>query len=326
MKFYYYLLAVFFVTYYYADAQQVLFEEKFAGGFAEHVWRAGFNGNVLEPFQNSSTPGGDGWVGILLNKASGGNVAQSSAENENFTDFIYEALVYIPVDEATYYGLEFRVDPNGLSSGYQFLAAFNPSGTVRMRFRARPGDSPTMPIAIMDWPASQVPGGVPKTGGWHKLAVKAVGPDFWFYFDDKAMPGCPISDVMFTSGTVGAYLWDMASPDRELLIDDIKVTSVGPAAINEPNPPASFTISPVYPNPAVSGSACNLEVTMPTGTQVQAVLYDVFGRGVRQLPLHDRNGNKLRVSIPTDGLPAGVYTVAVSAAGQLRQIQFVLVR
>ena len=302
-----------------ANGQQILFQERFSNGTAENVWLAGFNGTALEPFQTALAPD-DGWVGRLLNRASGGNVAQSSAENKNFSDFTYEATIYIPVDEGIYYGIEFRGDPAGLSSGYQFLAAFNPAGTQRMRFRARTSDNPSMPISLKDWTPAQIPGGIPTESGWHTLAVKAVGPHFTFYLDGQALPGGAIFDQTFASGTVGVYLWDMSSPNEELLVDNMKVTAAGTSAADEAVTPAAFSLSDAYPNPvSASAGQFQIDASFSSAGPIDAVLVDALGRVVRTRSIRADAAGNTSLTFPTAGLPAGTYTVRVSSDGMVRQ-------
>jgi hypothetical protein len=302
-----------------AQGQTILMQERFNNGVAENVWLAGFNGSGLMPFQTALAPG-DGWVGRLTNQASGGNVAQSSAENKDFSDFMYEATIYIPVDEGFYYGIEFRGDPTGLSAGYQFVAAFNPVGTQRMRFRVRPLGSPSMPTSLKDWTPSEIPGGMPTVGGWHTLAVKAVGPHFWFYFDGKEMPGGLVYDDTFTSGTVGVYLWDMSSPNEELLVDNMKVTSVGTSAVPDASTPDVFTLSEAYPNPVIAAAGqFQIDASFSLMQPADAVLYDALGRALRTLSLRPDVAGRATLSFAAAGLPAGVYTVRVTQGGRMQQ-------
>lgn len=302
-----------------AQGQTILMQERFNNGVAENVWLAGFNGSGLVPFQTALAPG-DGWVGRLTNMASGGNVAQSSAENKDFADFVYEASIYIPVDEGIYYGLEFRGDPTGLSAGYQFVAAFNPAGTQRMRFRVRTIGSPSMPTSLKDWSPSEIPGGLPTEGGWHTLAVRAVGPHFRFFFDGQEMPGGPIYDDTFTSGTVGVYLWDMSSPNEELLVDNMKVTSIGTSSAGAAAAPGAFALSAVYPNPvAAAAGQFQIDASFSSQQQVDAVLFDALGRAVRTLSLRPDAAGRATLAFPAAGLPAGVYSVRVAQGGSLQQ-------
>ncbi|MBI5646495.1 MAG: T9SS type A sorting domain-containing protein [Ignavibacteriae bacterium] len=305
-------------------AQDILFQERFTNGTAENEWVAGFNGTALVPYQTALAPG-DGWVGRLTNLASGGNVAQSSAASRDFSNFLYEATIYIPVDAGTYYGIEFRVDPSGLSAGYQFVAAFNPAGTQRMRFRVRPSSNPSIPVAIKDWNASQIPGGIPTSSGWHTLAVKANGPHFFFYFDGQEMPGGLNFDQTFSSGTVGVYLWDMSSPNEELLVDNIKVTSLTTSAVPDAQAQSDFRISSVYPNPATARTAAaQIDVLAGRAGRFEAVVYDALGRAVKHTAVDARAAGGTTLSIPTGGLPAGVYTVSVSSHGATRQQRLIV--
>jgi len=260
---------------------QPFYTEDFANGTLHHTWYPGYSGNTMEVEFQTGNPSGDGWVGKLGNDLSGGGVGQTFSGDPTWTDFYYEAQVYIPVNEGTYYGIEFRIDSVGNSSGYQFVARFNPSGgATKMRFRMRPGTG--FPTAIRDWDASEVPGGIPTTSGWHKLAVKAVGNQFWFYYDDQEMPGCPYTDNTFASGWIGAYIWDFVLSPIYLYIDDIVVTD----AITDIKPTDSplisdFALQQNYPNPF--NPTTNIAFDLPVSATVQMNIYNSLGQKVRSL-------------------------------------------
>lgn len=312
-----------------AFAQKVVFQERFTNGIPEHSLLAGFNGDELNPYQNSTTPSGDGWVGRLLNKTSGGNVAQSSAENQSFSDFLYEAMVYIPVNEAIYYGIEFRVDPTGLSTGYQFVAAFNPSGVQRMRFRVRPVSSPAVPISIKDWAASEIPGGIPTKSGWHKLSVKALGPHFWFYFDDKEMPGGLVFDQTYSSGSVGVYLWDMLSMNEKLFVDDMKVTALGVSAVEPNKSPLSFHLLDIYPNPVnlnMNSDRIHIDLSLSRPAYIEAFLCDVLGKIIDMKNIDNEIEGRHRITFTANGLPVGMYFTRIVADGITQQRKVIVLR
>jgi hypothetical protein len=261
-------------------AQDTLYVEDFASGALHHVWYPGFNGNNMEADFLSGNPSGDGWVGKLGSDLSGGNVGQSFSGDPVWTDFYMEAQVYIPVDEGTYYGIEFRVDSVGNSSGYNFVARFNQlSSDPGLRFRARPSSG--FPDSIRYWGASEIPGGIPTTGSWHKLAVKAVGNQFWLYYDDQELPGCPVTDNTFTSGWIGAYVFGGASP-FDLYIDDIVVT-VPPVGIEDqqPNMISEYRLHQNFPNPF--NPSTTISFYLPGSENVTVDIYNNLGQKVRTL-------------------------------------------
>ncbi|MFA6232767.1 MAG: T9SS type A sorting domain-containing protein [Bacteroidota bacterium] len=295
-------------------SQDLLFEERFTGGLMQNEWFAGFNGNSMDVESWLNNPSGDGWVGKLGNHISGGNVGETHAAPQ-FSDFYYEAQVYIPVDEGVYYGLEFRVDSTDLSSGYQFVARFMPGGMVtpRLRFRLRPVENPGIPSVLRDWDASEIPGGIPTVSGWHKLAVKAQGHRFWFYYDDQELPGSPILDFTFLSGTIGGYVWDSSSPMLNLYIDDILVYSDKPLGINDP--PVAVA-SPVlhgnYPNPVMDAATIVFE--LPTASSATLELQNVLGQRVSLLGSRDFAAGRQAITWQRPSAPRGMYFLRLTTA------------
>jgi len=307
------------------SAQGILLEEHFANGSTAGTWVPGFNGNQLEPYQIASAPDGDGWVGRLQNNFSGGNVAQSSIDGKYFDDFIYTAKMYLPVDEAVYYGIEFRVDPSGLSAGYQFLAAFNPTGTRRMRFRVRTTASPAMPTTIKDWQVGDIPGGVPTVPGWHTLAVKAQGQNFWFYFDGKELPDCPASDPSFINGGIGVYLWDMSSSAEQLLVDDIRVTDLNVNLVYASPEPQSFRITGVYPNP-INSCVIRAEIESTQSAHFEVSLVNAIGQKVATTQVTTEGSARVSTSLHTQRFPSGFYLLRVHSGQEVQQLPVTIVR
>ncbi len=328
-----------------AFGADTLYVETFDNGILHNPWYAGFNTSgqapLIEPYMLSGNPSGDGWVGRLTtNRPDSGQVGENFTGTGNYGDFYLEAQFFLPIDPTfmgvEYYGLEFRVDSSGLSAGYQFLANFN-SMTPRLRFRKRPVDSPAMPVAIKDWSSSEIPGGIPATSGWHKLAVKAVGNNFWFYFDDQELPGCPYSDTtsspLFSQGFVGVYTFYldfMGYDTTALIVDDIYVMSVASSIENpRPNLTYKFQLHQNYPNPFNPTTVIPFEIAR--GSQVQIEIYDNLGQKVREVTnrfypagLHqvtwdgrDDTGNEV---------PAGIYYYRLTAGNFHQTHKMLLVR
>lgn len=299
-------------------AQDLLFEERFTDGQLGSEWRAGFNGNTMEVESMLNNPSGDGWVGKLGNHFSGGNVGATHTAAQ-FGDFYYEAKVYVPVDEGVYYGLEFRVDTAGLSSGYQFIARFLPGGMVtpRLRFRVRPAANPGMPSVIKDWEGGDIPGGIPTASGWHTLGVRAQGHRFWFYYDGEMLPGSPILDFTSLEGSVGAYVWDASSPMLNLYIDDIEVWSDIPTSVSEMAglPPTPRLLS-VYPAPLRSAGTAVLDLPAASRDVTLRIL-DLQGRVLRELEAGGRDAGVSEIAFDTHGLEQGVYLLRIAADGHV---------
>ncbi len=299
-------------------SQSILFEERFTGGQLQNEWRPGFNGNSMDVESLLNNPSGDGWVGKLGNHFSGGNVGATHS-SVHFTDFYYEAQVYIPVDEGVYYGLEFRVDTTGLSSGYQFIARFLPGGMVtpRLRFRLRPSDNPGTPTVLRDWEEAEIPGGIPVLSGWHKLAVKAEGHRFWFYYDGQMLPGSPIMDFTSLGGTIGAYVWDSSSPMLNLYIDDIMVYSDIPTGISDPaaEVPAAVLLQP-YPNPVREGATIVFELPKPEHVTIN--VYDFCGRERVRIADAVYDAGRHSAAWNGAGLPEGSYLLRLATPSSVQ--------
>lgn len=309
-----------------APAQTVLLSETVADGVLENNWMGGYSGNTLEPYAYDGNPGGDGWVGLLGNGLSGGNVGQTYAGETSWADYYYEAMVYVPVSQGFYFGIEFRVDPGpnddydpvGNTSGYQFLTDFNrPPGDQKLRFRIRTGDG--FPDSLKYWFEDEIPGGIPTEDGWHKMAVQAVGDQFWFYWNDQELPGCPYTDDFFSSGAIGAYVFDFMSPNQQLFIDDILVTEAGTAIEDTPDNVAganSFRLLQNYPNPMQGTTTIRFQLPQPedvvldvfnvSGQKVKTLTNRTFSAGEHQVHWDGTSGNG-------EAVASGIYYYQLKA-------------
>jgi hypothetical protein len=280
-------------------SQTVLFSETFANGNLENIWYAGFSGNNMEVEFMSGNPSGDSWVGKLGNDLSGGNVGESFSGDPGWTDYYLEAQVYIPFNEGTYYGIEFRVDSVGLTSAYQFLAR---PGDAILRFRTRVGASPA---TIKDWTDADIPGGFPATNGWHKMAVRVIGNQFRFYFNDNELPGGPYTDNTFSTGWIGTYVWDFALSPIYLYIDDITVTTpVTDVEENHQGIIANYALYQNFPNPF--NPSTNIEFDLISQEQVQLVIYNGLGQKIKNLV--------------NDNFPAGNHQVEWNGRDDLNRV------
>jgi|GEM_PF-3411173 len=308
-------------------AQNYLYQEQFSGGEADNEWHAGFNGNAMLPVNYPGNPSGDRWVGKLDNHFSGGNVGQSWSGSPEMTNYYYEAQVYIPVDGAVYYGLEFRVDTTGLTSGYQFVARFRPGGmlTPRLRFRLRPDDNPAIPQTIRDWEAGEIPGGIPQVSGWHKLAVLARGHEFWFWFNDQLLPGCPVLDYSRVSGAIGAYLWDDVSPLMSMYIDDINVTSDPLVSVAHTPPLPDASVLPQnHPNPFSGTTVVSYE--LPAPSWMTLAVYSMEGRRLAVLHEGMQDAGIHRTTWNPGDRPSGMYMLRLTTPGGVRQRNIMHIR
>lgn len=337
----YILLALIILMPVFVWAQQTLFSETFANGALENPWYPGFLvngvGNTVEPAAFAGNPSGDGWVGKLsTDRPDSGGVAESFSSDGTLSDFYMEAKLFIPIGGnlivAEYLGIEFRVDSTDLTSAYQLVTSFRAT-TKRIRFRKREGATPTV---FRDWSAAEIPGGVPADSGWHKLAVRAVGNQFWLYYDDQELAGCPYSDTtsttLFTQGYVGAYAFHlnlMGYSTVDLFMDDFLVTETATSIKETKNLSNSFQLEQNYPNPFNPSTQISLE--LPSSEFVQLDIYNLIGQKVRTLLNEDRPAGVQQVTWDaTDDagreLPAGIYYYQLKSSNFQQTRKMLLVK
>jgi hypothetical protein len=309
--------------------QTIILSEDFNEGL-QNAWYPSFPGiNNITAAQNESTPGGDGWVGRLDNSNDGGVGAVLSGPSD-LADFSYQANIFIPVDQATYYGIEFRLDSTGSSAGYNFICRFKPGGMVtpRIRFRYRVGATPT---TIQDW-IDNVPGGIPTEAAWHKMAVTCKEDSFWLYFDDQLLPGCPIIDNSASAGFIGLYYWDMAVKDTVMLVDDIVVTDkTSPTTIERPQEiiPTNSSLAQNYPNPF--NPSTTIEFNLEKTEKVNLTVYNITGAAVKTLINGILPSGSQRVTWDaTDNLgkpvAAGVYLYTLHKSSSSETKKMILIK
>jgi hypothetical protein len=94
---------------------------------------------------------------------------------------------------------------------------------------------------------------------------------------------------------------------------------------NEDGATASgLALRPVYPNPA-AGTA-TVTFRLPAAADVRLAVYDVLGREVAVLAERSFGGGDQTATIPTDGLPAGLYIVRLDVDGQTLSRRFTVGR
>jgi hypothetical protein len=288
-------------------SQEVIYEEYFTDASLDNPWFAGFNitgsGKILSPVSIPDNPSGDEWVGYMSTwrVADSGGVAQSWSGDIDWSNYSYEANVYIPFTGkqgamfVDYYALEFRVDTSGNTAAYQFMASFDTLSLIDpvMRFRKRPIENPAVPIILHEWSADSIPGGVPTQAGWHKMTIKAEENQFWFYFNDQEMPGCPFSDTTTTTahlsnGPIGVYVFKRnfmgdALDTTYIYVDDLKVISIPTSIENDiiAGNPINFHVLQNYPNPF--NPTTTIEFVLEKTNAANLTVFDITGKRVRTL-------------------------------------------
>lgn len=313
------------------QAQNILYSESFTDSTLENSWYRAYVrndiGNNMIPAKFLDNPSGDGWVGELSSvRGDSGGVAISYSGSEKFSDFYMEANVYLPIGGifgVEYSGIEFRLDTLTIDTvlhtrAYQLVANFrNDFGPQKLRFRKRNSESPPFDV-IRDFTIAEIPGGIPADSGWHKLAVKAVGNQFWLYYDDQELPDCPYTDETgteaFTEGWIAAYTFIIDSiplPQHSLFIDDITVESV-PTSIGDKNQkiPTGCELHQNYPNPF--NPSTTIQFDLPSANLVQLEIFNIVGQKVRTLvsttyPVGSHQINWNARDDKGNEVPAGVY-------------------
>ncbi|MGB7054298.1 MAG: hypothetical protein WBE28_03130, partial [bacterium] len=255
---------------------QVLYEEHFTGGAMQLDWHPWFYdslgiGDSMHVLADPTTPGGDGWVGVISNEYMS-TAGLTYAGDPVMDDYSIEAWIYTVVSAAAgpYNGIAMRCD---MDSGfyYRLVSDFDNSGRLRLGMY----DGSTFPVVIRDWSAGEIPGGVPAASSWHKLKLKIIADSIWAYFDDVMLPDCPFIDNTIPKGYFGVYTFNMAAADSTKC-DDIIVMAEG-TGIAEYRTETPDLIS-VQPNPFNLITDIRFQMT---DDRVHLMVYDASGRMVR---------------------------------------------
>jgi hypothetical protein len=307
-----------------AWSQIVLYEEHFTNGVTALQWHAGYGDttNNMEVDFMAGNPSGDGFIGKIGNNLSGGSVGLTYAGIQSLTDYTLTAYVYATVTPGSgpYNSLIFRYNTEidtAYNSYYQFDTDFD--SNQRLRFRKKVASS--LPEVIRDWSAGEIPGGVPSSTGWHKMAIRGEGNQFWLYWDDQELPGCPYTDSAIPNGAFGVYIFNFTNPNDYTRVDDIVVTGEDTTGVAETTPriPVASTLISAYPNPFNPSTIISFVLDRPEA--VHLAVYDAQGRPVAKL----LNGVMLpaglhRLPFSAAGLPAGVYLTRLQT-GPLQSTQ-----
>ncbi|MBN2366035.1 MAG: T9SS type A sorting domain-containing protein [Calditrichaeota bacterium] len=333
-----FLFVISFILTNIGHGQVTLYSETFSGGTLDNDWYAGFRldtiANVIEPFAYTNDPNGNGWVGKLsTDRPDSGGVAQSYSGDGTLSDFYMEANIFIPIGGmfmgAEYYGIEFRIDSSGLTTAYQLVTNFR-STSPKIRFRKRSGASP---VVFKDWLAAEIPGGIPADSGWHKLGVRAVGNDFWLYYDEQELPGCPYQDTtstgLLTEGFIGVYAFMLSFTSyqtTDLFVDNVLVNDVVNSLEDPGNVSSTYRLSQNYPNPFNPSTYISFEI--PSSSVVRLDVYNALGQKIRSLINQNIPAGIHRVSwdgkdVYGNEVPAGLYFYQLNA-GKFQQARKML--
>ncbi|MDR7519195.1 MAG: hypothetical protein QN131_10515 [Armatimonadota bacterium] len=210
---------------------RVILREGFAAGSTQVAWQTfpGFSPDPLQPVPRPDAPDGDGWAGLVSNRTLGGFASLSYAGPADLDDYSVEAWVYVDVVEAPQgplQGIAIRVDPVQRRY-YRFSARFNAEPSLSLAYVGR--DVNNFPDFLREWQPAEIPGGLPSTGGWHRMKLRAVGDRLWAYWNGVLLPGMPVRDGRIRRGHVGVYATFVGGQQlAQTVVDDLVVVHEGP--------------------------------------------------------------------------------------------------
>jgi len=183
------------------------YKESFSNGEPQLDWSAfpGFSPDEMQAVSRGDTPENDGSAGRVTNESLGGFASLSYAGHPELSDYSIEAWVYVivtPSEQGSLHGLAIRVDPEE-QRFYRFATQFGSERKLTIAYVG--SDTNNFPVFIKEWDENDIPGGAPKSSGWHKMKIRAIGNNFWAYWDDRELPDCPVSDDRIRAGYFGVY-------------------------------------------------------------------------------------------------------------------------
>ncbi len=296
-------------------------------------------GNPLTPMVATNETGPtDDWIGVVTgDTAILGSLGSALTGDPEMGDYSVEADVFVELGTGYYTGLMIRADTSDRVKGYQFVSNFySPWGVAKVRFRYFSELADSIRI-LADISAADLPGGAPSEDGWHKMKVKAVGNQFWLYWDGEEIVGSPFTDpeAALDKGYFGAYVWDAFSETPpSVKIDNIVVKAESPvSAIPTLNNPErlikGFVLHNNYPNPfnPVTTIAFDLEKT----ESINLSIYDINGRIVKTIANGTYSQGRHQVqwdatNSSTTKVSAGVYFYILRAKNGLVSKKMILLK
>ena len=290
---------------------QILYEEYFTDGAMQLDWHPWFEtggiGDSMRVLSDPTTPGGDGWAGVISNEVMG-VAGLTYAGDAGLEDYSIEAWIYTVVTTAAgpYNGVAIRMDPD---SGFYYRLVSDFDDDQRLRLGMFTGGM--FPVIIRDWPAGEIPGGVPSTSSWHKFKLVVISDSIWAYYDEVLLPDCPFIDNSIQNGYFGVYVFNMAATDSTIC-DNIIVRAEPTGIVELANEVPSLVT--VQPNPFNHETDIRWQIS-DHRQEVILRVYDISGRLVRNLSGLASTGNHL-FSVRWDGrdgagqaLAPGVYFI-----------------
>ncbi|HCC68476.1 MAG TPA: hypothetical protein DEP99_01100 [Nitrospiraceae bacterium] len=192
-----------------APSQEPIIKDNFPQGRPELRWAffPYFNLDNLEGVKDSKAPDGDNGIGILKNTNVGGFASLSYAVTRQTSNFYLESMVYCPVSEGSkgpLSGIAFLIDPIR-GNFYRLVCDFKTNDpTLNLAYVGL--DTRNYPVYLKFWDSKEIPGGIPKESGWHKMAIRVKNEKATAYWDGKELKGGPFIVDKIQRGFVGVYV------------------------------------------------------------------------------------------------------------------------
>ncbi len=206
--------------------EDVVFVDVFPDGQPAGKWEPfpHFNLDNLRGARDPSAPSGGG-IGVLSNDNAGGFAALSYAATPPLAEFRLETWLRVQVTQAErgpLNGVAFLVDPQQ-ASYYRIASDFSGrEPSLSLAYVGR--DTNNFPQYLMRWRGSQLPGGVPRESGWHRLAVEVREGRAEIWWDGEQLPGGPFLVDRIAAGQVGVYATFTGGRGRaETMVDDFRL-------------------------------------------------------------------------------------------------------
>ncbi len=191
-----------------AHSKGLTIRDSFPHGRPELRWSffPYFNLDNLEGARDSNALDEDNGIGVLTNANAGGFASLSYAVTRQVENFYLEAMFYCLVTEGSkgpLTGIAFLIDPIR-GSFYRVVCDFKTNDpTLNLAYVGL--DTRNYPVYLNFWVSQEIPGGIPKESGWHKMAVQVKKGRVTVYWDGKELKGGPFLVDKIKRGFVGVY-------------------------------------------------------------------------------------------------------------------------
>ena len=117
----------------------------------------------------------------------------------------------------------------------------------------------------------------------------------------------------------------LQGPEFAIAIDNLGFATAEMMGTAAESLPDVFSAAPsAFPNPTASGATLAFELAAPSEVAVDVI--DLLGRRVAQIASGPRSAGEVRLAVPTEGLPSGVYVVRVRTESGVATTRLTVVR